>query len=183
MRYLARFERLTPFRVRDVLLVSSHFDHYVLEEDGHLAALMNREYSALNLSQSPRVIHSHDAEDALTLIRERRFDLVITMSRIGEMDVHDFAQRAKGIQPGLPVVLLTYNTRELATLKVGMGIDRIFVWTGDSRILLAISKLIEDERNVHHDVEFGNVQVILIDEDIRRSVTYTHLTLQTIGRV
>ena len=185
MRDLARFERLTPFRVRDVLLVSSHFDHYVLEEDGHLAALMSKEYSALNLSQSPRIIHSHDASDALTLLRERPFDLIITMSRIGEMAVHDFAQRAKSIHPGLPVVLITYNTRELATLNVGMGIDRIFVWTGDSRILLAISKLIEDERNVHHDVEFGNVQIILLVEDSRRfysaylPLLYTQLLKQT----
>ena len=185
LREIARFERLTPFRVRDVLLVSSHFDHYVLEEDGHLADLMNREYSALNLSQSPRLIHSPEASDALTLLRQRPFDLVITMSRIGEMAVHDFAQRAKSIHPGLPVVLLTYNTRELATLSVGSGIDRIFVWTGDSRILLAITKLIEDERNVLHDVDFGNVQIILLVEDSRRfysaylPLLYTQLLKQT----
>jgi hypothetical protein len=185
LREIARFERLTPFRVRDVLLVSSHFDHYVLEEDGHLADLMNREYSALNLSQSPRLIHSPDAEDALTLLRQRPFDMVITMARIGEMAVHDFAQRAKSIHPGLPVVLLTYNTRELATLNVGSGIDRIFVWTGDSRILLAITKLIEDERNVQHDVDFGNVQIILLVEDSRRfysaylPLLYTQLLEQT----
>lgn len=185
LRDIARFERLTPFRVRDVLLVSSHFDHYVLEEDGHLSELMSREYSSLNLSQSPRVIHSNTAEDALTLMRQRPFDLVITMSRIGEMAVHDFAQRAKSIIPSIPVVLLTYNTRELATLSVGSGIDRIFVWTGDSRILLAISKLIEDERNAHHDVEFGNVQIILLVEDSRRfysaylPLLYTQLLKQT----
>ncbi|MCS5536116.1 MAG: DUF5752 family protein, partial [Candidatus Poseidoniales archaeon] len=99
--------------------------------------------------------------------------------------VHDFGQRAKSIHPGLPVVLLTYNTRELATLNVGSGIDRIFVWTGDSRILLAITKLIEDERNALHDVDFGNVQVILLVEDSRRfysaylPLLYTQLLEQT----
>ena len=178
-------ERLTPFRIHEVLLVSSHFDHYVIEESGYLSELMANEYSSLNLSQAPRIIHSPDAEDALVLIRERKFDLVITMSRIGEMAVHDFGQRAKKIEPGLQVILLTYNTRELATLRSGAGIDRVFVWSGDNSIFLSICKLVEDERNVTHDVEYGNVQVILLVEDSRRfysaylPLLYTQLLKQT----
>ncbi len=45
---LQSFERLTPFRVRDVLLVASPFDHYLLEESGYLAEIMRREYTDLN---------------------------------------------------------------------------------------------------------------------------------------
>ena len=164
----SRFERLTPFRVRDVLLVASHFDHYLLEESGYLAEIMQEEYSDLNLSQAPRIIHSPDARDALGLLRTREFDLVITMTRVGEMDVKAFGTEAKRIVEGLPVVMLSHNTRELATLSAGEGIDRIFVWTGDSRILLSICKLIEDERNVENDVRDGDVQVILLIEDSRR---------------
>ena len=165
---LRRFERLTPFRIREVLIVSSPFDHYVLEESGHLSELIAQEYSELNLTQAPRFIHSPNAVDAIALLRERSIDLVITMLRIGTMKVHEFAQQVKNIQPGLRVVLLAYNTRELATLREGAGLDHTFVWHGDSRILLAICKLMEDERNVHHDVEKGDVQVILLVEDSRR---------------
>ena len=145
---LARFERLTPFRVRDVLLVASPFDHYLLEESGYLAEIMRQEYSDLNLSQAPRMIHSPQARDALELLRTRNFDLVITMARVGVMDAYAFGREAKRIHADMPVVMLSHNTRELATLHAGDGIDRIFVWTGDSRILLSICKLIEDERNV-----------------------------------
>ena len=165
---LRRFERLTPFKIREVLIVSSPFDHYVLEESGHLSELIAQEYSELNLTQAPRFIHSPNAVDAIALLRERSIDLVITMLRIGTMKVHEFAQQVKNIQPGLRVVLLAYNTRELATLREGAGLDHTFVWHGDSRILLAICKLMEDERNVHHDVEKGDVQVILLVEDSRR---------------
>ena len=49
----SRFERLTPFRVRDVLLVASHFDHYLLEESGYLAEIMQEEYSDCLLYTSP----------------------------------------------------------------------------------------------------------------------------------
>ena len=181
----SRFERLTPFRVRDVLLVASHFDHYLLEESGYLAEIMQEEYSDLNLSQAPRIIHSPDARDALRLLSTREFDLVITMTRVGEMDVKAFGTEAKRVIKGLPVVMLSHNTRELATLSAGDGIDRIFVWTGDSRILLSICKLIEDERNVENDVRDGDVQVILLVEDSRRfysaylPLLYTQLVNQT----
>ncbi|MFL2493404.1 MAG: PEP/pyruvate-binding domain-containing protein [Candidatus Thalassarchaeum sp.] len=181
----SRFERLTPFRVRDVLLVASHFDHYLLEESGYLAEIMRQEYSDLNLSQSPRIIHSPEARDALLLLQSRDFDVVITMARVGDMDVNAFGIEAKRIRPGMPVMMLSHNTRELATLSADEGIDRIFVWTGDSRILLSICKLIEDERNVENDVRDGDVQVILLVEDSRRfysaylPLLYTQLVNQT----
>ena len=37
---LNRYQRLTPFRIRDVLIVASPFDNYVLEESGHLSDLI-----------------------------------------------------------------------------------------------------------------------------------------------
>ena len=181
----SRFERLTPFRIRDVLLVASPFDFYLLEESGYLAEIMRQEYAELNLSQSPRIIHSREARDALQLIRERQFDLVITMARVGSMDVNAFGREVKSIVTDMPVILLSHNTRELATLHAGDGIDLIFVWTGDSRILLSICKLIEDEKNVAYDVSDADVQVILLVEDSRRfysaylPLLYTQLVKQT----
>ncbi|MDP7341743.1 MAG: hypothetical protein QF354_05090, partial [Candidatus Thalassarchaeum sp.] len=181
----SRFERLTPFRVRDVLLVASQFDRYLLEESGYLAEILQEEYSVLNLSQAPRIIHSPDANDALDLLASRNFDLVITMTKVGTMDAHAFARLVKSRHEGMPVVMLSHNTRELATLRTGDGIDRIFVWGGDSRILLSICKLIEDERNVENDVRDGDVQVILLVEDSRRfysaylPLLYTQLVRQT----
>ena len=133
-----KFERLTPYRVREVLLVASQFDRYILEESGYLAEILQEEYSILNLSQAPRIIHSPDAEDAMGLLNTRKFDLIITMSKVGMMDANTFANMVKDIHEGIPVVLLSQNTRELATLETGDGIDRIFVWGGDSRILLSI---------------------------------------------
>ena len=180
-----RFERLTPFRVREVLLIASQFDRYLLEESGHLAEILQEEYSVLNLSQAPRIIHSPDADDAIQLLSSRKFDLVITMSKVGKMDVYELARQLKEIEDDLPVVMLSQNTRELATLRTGDAIDRIFVWSGDSRILLSICKLIEDEKNVENDVREGDVQVILLVEDSRRfysaylPLLYTQLVNQT----
>jgi hypothetical protein len=180
-----KFERLTPYRIREVLLVASQFDRYILEESGYLAEILQEEYSVLNLSQAPRIIHSPDASDAMQLMSTRKFDLVITMSKVGTMDVNAFARLVKEVEEDIPIVMLSQNNRELATLKTGDGIDRIFVWGGDSRILLSICKLIEDEKNVENDVRDGDVQVILLVEDSRRfysaylPLLYTQLVRQT----
>jgi hypothetical protein len=49
-----RFHDLIPFRVREVLLVSSPYDAFVLQEDGHLTERMFFEYKEISLSSSPR---------------------------------------------------------------------------------------------------------------------------------
>lgn len=180
-----RFERLNPFRVRDILLVSSPYDQFMLEEEGLLTGLMAEEYDRLNLTQAPRIMHASDAVEALDLLRNRRFDLVISLARLGSMKVHEFGRKAKAVVPDIPVVLLAYNTRELATVSTSKGIDHVFVWSGDSVILLAIAKLIEDEQNLVHDVETGDVQIMLLVEDSPRFYStylprfYSQLVIQT----
>ena len=90
-----RFERLMPFRIRDILLVSSSYDHYVLAEDGHLTELMTDEFAQLNLSHAPRIVHANSAEEALDLMKKWRFDLIITMMRVGNMSAIEFGKNAK----------------------------------------------------------------------------------------
>ena len=111
------------FRVREVLLVSSPYDYFTLEEDGRINETILLEYKQLSLSYAPRITHVTTAEEALQALNERHYDLVITMSRVGEMLVHVFGNKAKEIQEDIPVVLLAYNTRELALFKKSQGID------------------------------------------------------------
>lgn len=165
---IKRFERLMPFKIRDVLLVSSSYDHYVLAEDDHLAELMTDEFAQLNLSHAPRIIHANSAEEALDLMKKWRFDLIITMIRVGNMSAEEFGRSAKEILPDTEVVLLAHNSRELASINTSDAIDRIFVWSGNSKLMVAIIKLVEDERNVAHDIRIGNIPVLLLVEDSRR---------------
>ena len=58
------------------------------------------------LPQSPRL---------LRLLKERKFDLVITMRRLGEINPLLFADQVKAIQD-IPVVLLLNNSSELQYL-------------------------------------------------------------------
>ncbi len=51
------FENLMPFRVQDILLVSSLYDSFILREDGRLNELLISESLDLNLQQIPGITH------------------------------------------------------------------------------------------------------------------------------
>ena len=169
-------DSLMRYRVRDILLVSSPYDYFTLEQDAQLNELLLTEYKDLNLSHYPRITHARSGEEALQMIKKHDFDVVVTMARVGEMEVHVFATLVKKIRSNLPVIFLAYNTRELSLFKESDELDRIFVWSGDARILLAIIKLIEDEQNVSYDTSNGNVKVIiLVENSIRFYSSYLPL--------
>lgn len=161
------FHDLMMHRVREVLIVSSLYDNFVLEEDGRLSERIFSEYVGLGLTSIPRIKRVSTAEQAFQALNKKRFDLVITMPRIVDMDPFEFGKKVKEIKPGMYVLLLCYNTIELERLvkrKNKKGIDRIFYWSGDTNLLLAIIKFIEDQLNIIRDTRAG-VRVILVVED------------------
>ncbi len=182
------FGHLMPHRVQEILLVASMYDAFTLDEGGRLTELLLIEYRELNLSFPPHVTLASTGEEALRLVDVRRFDLVITMTRLGDMDATAMAASIKEKHAKLPVFNLAFNPRELQHLKlcdVDCVIDRYFLWTGDVRLLLAIIKYCEDEMNVAHDTRYGDVRVILLIEDSVRfyssymPMLYTEVLEQT----
>ena len=161
------FHDLMKFRVREILLVSSSYDAFVLEEDGRLSEKIFHEYLDMNLQFVPRIRRVSSAEEAFSAMRERTYDLIITMARIRDMNPQEFGRRIKETYPGKPVVLLTYDTLNKDSIKQireSNAIDKIFYWSGNNKILLAIIKYVEDFGNVEDDCKEG-VQVILVVED------------------
>ncbi|MEM7158696.1 MAG: PEP/pyruvate-binding domain-containing protein [Myxococcota bacterium] len=178
---------LVPNRVQEILLVSSAYDAFVLEEGGALTDRLFTEYSELQLSGVPRVTHVTSAAGALTLLGQRRFDMVVTVVRVEDTGVTELSQRIRAAHPELPIVLLTFDESDLDHFPHGRlppTIDRAFLWTGDARTLLAAIKLTEDRLNVDHDAA-GGVHVILLVEDHLRvysnflAMLYPELLSQT----
>ena len=161
------FDKLMPWRVREVLLVASPYDSFLLADDDALTELVFSEYLDLNLRYAPRVTRVPTAEEALRRIAGEPFDLIITMAQIGNLDVAAFAREAKRLRPELPVILLCLNVTDYAELSQEDrdAVDRIFAWQGDPRIFMALIKLVEDQRNIDHDVALSSVQAILLIED------------------
>jgi hypothetical protein len=174
-------------RVTNILLVSSLYDSFTFEDEGGLSELLFAEYLELNLRYAPRIVRVSTGDEALGRLRTDRFDLVISMRRVGDMDISAFSSRAHQIVPGLPVLLLAYNTRELELLESAPlpHVDRTFVWQGDHRLFVAMIKYVEDRLNVEHDAKVAGVQAIILVEDSARfysaylPLLYSELVRQT----
>ena len=162
------FDSLMQQRIHRVLIVSSEYDAFSLEEDGRIEEQIFNEYVSLNLRYPPRIMHADTAEQALRKMQKNYIDLVITMLNVGQkFDAFEFAKEIKRKYPGKPVVVLTPFSREVSLLLSHedlSGIDYVFSWLGSADILLAIIKLLEDKMNVERDIKAG-VQVILLVED------------------
>ncbi len=163
------FHNLMRYRIRDILLVSSLYDSYIFEEDNRLYELIRQEYQGLNLSHSPELINVSNGEEAIRIAKEeKRFDLIITTLHIEDMSAFTFAKKVKESGLDIPVVLLSYDNREMTDLISTKDIsvfDKVFIWQGDYRIVLGIIKFLEDRLNVEHDTKHVGVQSIILIED------------------
>lgn len=160
------FHDLMSFKVQEILLISSLYDAYILEEDGSLATRLINEYHGLNLSKPPKITRVSSAAEALELLGRKKFEIVITMPYLGGMDAFRLGAAIKKIQPDLSVILLGHDLRATFPDKIGPhGVDKNFLWCCQADLLLAIIKNVEDHRNVDADTRRAMVRVIIYVED------------------
>src|SRR4030042_5615545 len=140
------FHNLMPYRITDILLVSSLYDSYIFEEDGRLYEQIRKEYQGLDLSHTPEFTHVSTGREAIELAsQENRFDLIITTLHIEDVHAVRFAKMVRESGLNIPIVLLAYDNREEAELIASHDVsvfERIFLWQGDYRILLGIIKYV-----------------------------------------
>ncbi|HEY5492247.1 MAG TPA: PEP/pyruvate-binding domain-containing protein [Gemmatimonadaceae bacterium] len=175
------FQDLMPYRVQDILLVSSLYDAFTLQEDGRLNELVMREFIDLDTHHTPHITHVASGAEAVAKVKaQRQFNLVITTIHPGDMDATQLAQQLADAGLDVPVLVLAYDHRELKDFESRADlsrIDRCFMWRGDARILLAMVNYVEDQRNVAHDTATTGVRVVLLVED---SVRYYSSLLPTV---
>ena len=163
------YHTLMQKRVREILLVSTFYDAFIFEKDGRLSDQIFGEYHQLNLTSVPKITSVLTGEEALRKLEEKKFDLVITMMRIGDISPFELSKKIKKNHPNFPVLLLLNIKSDISFIEKRRidtkFIDNIFLWNGDSRIFLAMIKYIEDKQNVEHDTKAGLVRVILLVED------------------
>ncbi len=171
------FTSLMARRIRRILLVCNSYDSFSLEEDGRIETQIAREYADLGLSNPPEITRVESTADALSLLATgERFDLVITMYYVGELDVFEFSRQAKAYDDRMPIVLLSSFAREVykkIAESGASGIDYVFCWNNSTDLIIAITKLLEDSLNAEHDIlECGVQAILLVEDSIRYYSTY-----------
>ncbi|OGQ98209.1 MAG: phosphoenolpyruvate synthase/pyruvate phosphate dikinase [Deltaproteobacteria bacterium RIFOXYD12_FULL_57_12] len=161
------YHELMARRVREILLVLSPFDAFIMEEDGSLASRIVNEYRGLNLSRPPRLTRVSTGREALDSVRARQFDLVLTTAQIDDMDCFRLGLEIKKLKPGLPVILLAHEYAGLPAQPVDAapGLDAFYVWSANPDFLMSLVKNVEDRLNVDLDTKTAMVRVLLLVED------------------
>lgn len=163
------FHDLMPYKVKEILLVSTLYDAFSIEKEGRFSEHILGEYHQMNLTSMPRVTGVTSFEEAEKQLGTRHFDMVILMIGSDKKTPIQLARMVKTEYPYIPVYVLLNNNREVNEFKSKREnlefIDKLFVWNGDSTIFFAMVKLLEDRVNVENDTEIGLVKVILLVED------------------
>ena len=162
------FHELMARKVNDILLVSSPYEAFIMEEEGRLAQRIIQEYRGLNLSRPPHLTWVSTARQALEELSHKSFDMVITMPRIGDLPAHALGRRIRKDHRRIPVFLLTPDPNWMRLdpeCFIEDCINRVFIWNGNADLLLAIIKSVEDAMNVAYDTERARVRVIIMVED------------------
>jgi hypothetical protein len=195
------FHDLMRYRVKEVLLVASLYESFIVESDGVLTEQIYGEYFKLHLNTVPRITCAYSPESALEMFRDGRFDLVVLIAGLDFDHPLALARAMKDEWPGVPILLMVTNNSALAALqgrtadcadrgsppvapRPGLeAIDRVFVWNGYSKLFIGMLKQVEDLRNVDADTRTGLVRVILLIEDsVRYYSRYLPLLFQVVQR-
>ncbi len=162
------FADLMKHRIYNILLYASKYDSFMLEEDGRIDEQIFNEYTALNLRYPPRFTLVSSEEEAYAQLRDRAYDLIISMPSGDSINPFEWAKGVKSVYPDIPIVVLTPFSKSVSKRIANedlSAIDYVFSWLGNPDILLAITKMLEDKMNVEEDVSSVGVQVILFVED------------------
>jgi len=165
------FHQLMAHKVNEIMLVSSPYDAFIMEEDGRLAERIIHEYRGLNLSSPPMLTWVSNSKEALDTLSKKNYDLVISMPRMDDIEPLEFGRKIKEKYPDLPFFLLVHNTSRLLPdpkYTDRSVIDKMYVWFGNTDLLLALIKNVEDLMNIRFDTERAWVRVIIMVEDSPR---------------
>ena len=163
------FHDLMPFKVEEILLVSTLYDAFSIESEGRIFDQVLGDYQQLNLTSIPRITGVTKINDAFKALRNKHYDLVIIMVGSDTRKPVFMGREIKELYPYLPVFLLLNNNTEISAIekmhKERFIYDRLFVWNGDSKIFFAMIKMVEDRINLDNDTEKASARVILLVED------------------
>ena len=79
------YHYLMANKVKEILLISTFYDAFIFEQDGRLSEQIYGEYRQLNLSTAPIITSVPTGDEAIRMLKSKKFDLVISMLHIGKV--------------------------------------------------------------------------------------------------
>ena len=154
--------------IRNVLLISSPYDFFLLEEEGRLSQLFKEVYLQRDRNYIPQIRRVGTGHKALEIFDGGWVDLMVIFNHPPDMKITDIASQAKERYPDIPVIFLANNTPELkriANSPRSSDLDGIFTWNGDGEIFLGIVQLMEDRYQLFRMKHPGCRDIIMLIQD------------------
>jgi len=163
------YHDLMPFKVKEILLISTLYDAYSIEKEDRLTDNILGEYSKLSLSTVPRITGVSNLDEALEKLDEKYFNMIIIMMGADTQTPLEMSKKIKSEYNYIPLYLLVNNSvivNEMEKNPVTISsIDRVFVWNGEPKVFFTMIKLLEDRVNIENDTRIALTRVILLVED------------------
>ena len=164
------FMSMMQRRIFNVLIVANPYDAFMLEDDGRIDEKVFEEYSKLGLRFPPRFFRAASHDDAVSLLGEHVFDLIICMPSTESNDVFQIARNIKVSFPRVPIVVLTpfsHGVSKRMKHEDLSAFEYVFCWLGNTELLLSIIKLMEDKMNLENDLKAGVQMILLVEDSVR----------------
>ncbi len=163
------FHELMSCKIREILFISSPYDAWVMEKDRGLSEAIVLEYQGLNLSHPPRLNWVASIKQASAVLKEKDIDLIIIMSQAAEFQFETVYLLIRKPYPAIPIVRLYHRAPGYLVSgnqeSLPFTPERTLVWSGDTKLLLAVIKSIEDQLNCIRDTKLAAIRVIIFVED------------------
>lgn len=153
------------YKIKKILLLSSSFDYFLLEEEGRLNALFS-EWCNFEEGQNPVITHVETEEQVIEKISNEYFDLIILFNKPPDKKIDQLTKNIKA-KTNAPLVLLDNKISEISRLLEDseVKIDKYFTWNGDGKIILSIVQIFEDKKNLEKLSKIDKKNCILLIED------------------
>ena len=160
---------LMPFKVTEILMVATLYDTFSIESEGRFIEHIMGEHYQNNIISMPRITGVTSLAEAKVRLKTMRFDMVIIMGGTNREMPFEVSKAIRKEKPDLPIFLLLNHSKDLGYYKehvrIQSTIDRIFIWSGDTKVFYVMVKCLEDRMNVANDTQVGLIKVILLVED------------------
>lgn len=163
------YHDLMPFKVQEILMVSTLYDAFSIESEGRFFDDVLGEYQHLNLSSIPRITAVSTINQVFEALKTKHYDFIILMTGMDHKKTVFLMREIKQYYKYIPIYILFNNQTEVEPFRQKYTdtkeFDGLFVWNGDSNIFFAMIKSVEDRANLVNDTAKAFVRVILFIED------------------
>lgn len=171
--------QLMPFRIKNLMMISSLYDSFVFETDGLLSEQIAEDFKLLNLTILPNIVHCSTPNEVFNYLEQMKLehyedlsfpniDLIIiqfsSMKKYALPLLQAFTERV----PDIPIIGLISGSADLLYIENHQDelkpVKDFYFWNGNSKLFLAIIKQWEDQVNFYHDNDICPIPVILLIE-------------------